>query len=180
MNKMIIEFEDRSYSMEELDEQDQALLLRTIEIARESKEAGNHPFGALLADRNGNILLEQGNTEGDLPDATGHAETVLVRRASGLYSREVLWDSTLFSSCEPCAMCTTALYWANIGRLVYATSEEELKEATGDDPRNPTMALPSRVVLACGQKNIKVLGPFPHAGKENLELHKAYWNPQED
>lgn len=176
MTKIIIEYDEREYSLNELSEKERALLLHTITIAKKAKERGNHPFGALLADKNGNILLEQGNTEGDAQDCTGHAETTLARKASERYTREELWECTLYSSCEPCVMCTGALYWANIGRLVYACGESELKRMTGDDPRNPTMELASRAVLACGQKNIGVLGPFREAQELYLDLHKDYWH----
>ena len=58
-------------------------------------------------------------------------------------------------------MCTGTLYWANIGRLVYGYEEAALLALTGDHPANPTINLPSRTVLAAGQKAVKVVGPFP-------------------
>ena len=173
----VITFEEREYSLSELTESQQALLHRTIEIAAEAKAAGNNPFGALLADENGEILMEQGNTEGDVPDATGHAETTLCRRAFAAFGPEKLRHCTLYSCCEPCCMCAGAIYWSNIGNLVYACTEAKLKTVTGDDPRNPTLDLPCRAVFACGQKDITVLGPFPELYDKYLELHRGFWNP---
>ena len=71
-----------------------------MEIAHESMEKGNHPFGALLADENGNILLEQGNefTEGG---SAYHAETLLLLKAAKLYTPEFLSKCTLYSNFEP-------------------------------------------------------------------------------
>lgn len=60
-------------------------LKRCVEISRQSREAGNTPFGALLADREGNILLEQPNVEITEKKCTGHAETQTAERASQLY-----------------------------------------------------------------------------------------------
>lgn len=161
-----------------LSERDAALLCRTVEIAREAVAEGNHPFGCLLSDEAGNILLEQGNEERtQLGDCTAHAETVLMRRASRRFSRETRQKCSLFTSAEPCAMCTAAAYWAGIGRIVYLISEQELLQYTGDDPRNPTLSLPCRVVLSCGQKTIEVQGPYPELAAAYLALHAGYWHP---
>ena len=95
-------------------------LERCIEVSKHSREAGNTPFGALLVDAEGNILMEQENVEISTHKATGHAETQLIERASMEYSKEFLWNCTLYTTAEPCAMCAGAMYWANIGTVVYA------------------------------------------------------------
>ena len=121
--------------LKDLSETDERLLRRVIEICREAKEAGNYPFGCLLADRDGNILMEQGNCENEHKgDCTGHAETELMRRASQVYTKEEMWDLTMYNCGEPCAMCSGAIYWGNLGRLVYIGRESTLKKYTGDDP----------------------------------------------
>ena len=82
-------------------------LIRTaISLAASAREHGNHPFGALLADENGNILLTAENTVNTASDATGHAETNLVRLASQKFPPEVLAKTTLYTSTEPCPMCS--------------------------------------------------------------------------
>lgn len=91
-------------------------LRRAIEISKEAREAGNTPFGALLVNKEGEIIMEQGNIEITEKICTGHAEATLAARASHEYSREFLWDCTLYTTAEPCAMCAGAIYWANIGR----------------------------------------------------------------
>ena len=151
-------------------------LKRAIEISRESRKNGNTPFGALLADAEGKILLEQPNVEITERKCTGHAETQVAERASMEYSKDFLAGCTLYTTAEPCAMCSGAIYWAGIGRVVYGRTERDLLAQTGADPQNPTFDLPCREVFARGQKNIEVVGPFPELVEEIAEVHKGYWN----
>ena len=157
-------------------ESNEYYLRRCIQVSRESREHGNTPFGALLTDKDGNILMEQENIEISQRDATGHAETALVRRASHEYSRAFLKDCTLYTTAEPCAMCSGAIYWAGIGRVVYGMTERRLLQLTGSNEQNPTFDLPCRDVFARGQKDIKVEGPFPEVEEEAAEVHKGYWD----
>ncbi|WP_313578866.1 nucleoside deaminase [Lacrimispora sp.] len=151
-------------------------LKRCTEISRQSREAGNTPFGAVLAGKDGSILLEQPNIEITEGKCTGHAETQVAERASQLYSKDFLGECTLYTTAEPCAMCAGAIYWAGIGRVVYGMTEKDLLAHTGADPQNPTFDLPCREVFARGQKKIEVVGPFPELVEEIAEVHKGYWN----
>ncbi len=150
-------------------------LRRAVEVSRASRAHGNTPFGALLVDADGNVLLEQENVEVTERICTGHAETTLAARASQAHSPEFLWTCTLYTTAEPCAMCSGAIYWANIGRVVYAMTEARLLELTGSNAQNPTFALPCRQVFAAGQKDIEVLGPFPGVEDEAAAVHQGYW-----
>src|SRR3978361_2066555 len=87
------------------------LLTRAVELAAEARAAGNHPFGALLADRDGNVIAEAGNTVETDRDPTGHAALILVRK-SGPLGAAALAGTTLYTSTEPCAMCAGGIYWA--------------------------------------------------------------------
>ena len=69
-----------------------------------------------------------------------------------------------------------AIYWANIGRVVYGMTEKRLLELTGSDEQNPTFDLPCREVFARGQKNIQVIGPVPEVEEEAAQVHLGYWN----
>lgn len=151
-------------------------LIRTAEIAQKARDAGNTPFGALLVDADGNILEEQGNIEITEHICTGHAECHLAARASEKYSREFLWNCTLYTSVEPCAMCTGAIYWANIGTIVYGIEESQLLKMTGDNEQNPTFDLPCREILSHGQKDIQVIGPFPEVAELIVKAHEGYWD----
>ena len=118
--------------LKDLSEKDERLLRRVIEICREAKEAGNYPFGCLLADKDGNILMEQGNIEILDHICTGHAETSLMEAASRKFDHDYLWQCTLYTTGEPCAMCSGAIYWGNVGRVVYAMTERDILGQTGD------------------------------------------------
>ena len=144
-----------------------------IQQAKEARKDGNHPFGAILVDSKGNILLSAKNTVNTEHDATGHAEMNLMRKASKEYDREFLQACTIYSSTEPCAMCSGAIYWAGVGRLVYGLSEAELYKLTGDNPENMTMRLPCREVFARGQEQVSVIGPLLE--DEAAEVHKGFW-----
>jgi tRNA(Arg) A34 adenosine deaminase TadA len=152
-----------------------ALLRRAIVLAEEARAGGDHPFGALLADPEGRIVLEAGNTVGTTRDVTGHAETNLVSAATRRFPSAELPGMTLVTSCEPCAMCSGAIYWSTIGAVVYGLSEKGLLALTGDDPENPTLDLPCRTVLGAGQRTIAVTGPLLE--EEAAAPHLGFWRP---
>ena len=139
-------------------------------VAIEAAAHGHHPFGCVLVGPGGDVLMRQGNL-----NTVRHAETELARRAADAYEPDFLWTCTLVTTGEPCAMCTGTLYWANIGRLVYGYEETKLLALTGDHAENPTLSLPSRVVLGSGQKKIEVFGPFPEIEDELLAPHRTFW-----
>jgi len=152
-------------------------LKRANEIAKQARANGNTPFGAILVDAKGNIIMEQGNAEHDLHDATAHAERMLASRASAAFDRDTLWGSTLYTTCEPCPMCTGAIYWANIGRIVFGITETKLLQLTGSDEKNPTFSMGADKVIDAGQKKIELIGPFAEIEDEIEEAHRGFWNP---
>jgi tRNA(Arg) A34 adenosine deaminase TadA len=149
------------------------LLQQAVEIARRARENGNHPFGSLLAGPDGEILLEAENTVITARDCTGHAETNLMRLASQAYDPEYLQRCSLYTSTEPCAMCSGAIYWGGVSRVVFALSEARLYEIIGQDTRNPKISLPCREVFARGQRQIQVEGPFDIPEAETV--HLGFW-----
>jgi tRNA(Arg) A34 adenosine deaminase TadA len=147
-------------------------LRRANSVAKRAASLGRHPFGALLVAPDGEtVLAEQGNV-----DTVHHAEATLARTVSLNYSREYLWDCTLVTTFEPCAMCAATAYWANIGHIVYGASEEALLELTGNADENPTLSLPCRQVIAAGQKPMTVEGPYPELTKELVDPHRGFWH----
>jgi tRNA(Arg) A34 adenosine deaminase TadA len=70
-------------------------------------------------------------------------------------------------------MCSGAIYWAGIGRVVYGQSETSLKRQIGVHPENPTLDLPCRVVFAAGQRPVDVVGPLLE--EEAAALHAEFW-----
>jgi tRNA(Arg) A34 adenosine deaminase TadA len=153
---------------------DEQFLRRCFDVARRAMANGNHPFGALLVDGDGNVLLEMENGYMPSHDGTAHAERLLATQACTSYSAEILKASTMYSSAEPCAMCAGAIYWAGIGRLVYGLSEHRLRRITGDHPENPTLDLPCRKVFETGQRPVEVVGPLLE--DEAAALHEGVWS----
>jgi len=154
---------------------DESLLRKAFDVARRSRERGDHPFGSILADQDGNVLLEQCNgysSEGG--DRTAHAERLLATRAGKAYDLNFLAGCTMYTSAEPCAMCSGAIYWAGIGRVVFGLSEREMKQITGDHVENPTLDLPCQTVFAAGQRPTEVVGPM--LADEAATLHEEYWS----
>jgi tRNA(Arg) A34 adenosine deaminase TadA len=152
---------------------DEKYLRRAIALSSASRAQGNHPFGALLVSKEGQVLLEAHNDARTGNDATGHAERVLLTTASKTIDPNVLKTSVMYTSAEPCAMCAGAVYWTGIARVVYALSEEHLKAYIGPHPENLTMNLPCRTVLAAGQRSIQVTGPALE--QEALTVHQGFW-----
>lgn len=146
-------------------------LRRTNEVARRALALGRHPFGAILVAPDGEtVLAEQGNV-----DAVNHAESTLARTAATNFTAEYLWQCTLVTTVEPCAMCAGTQYWAHIGHLVFGMTERRLLELTGNHAENPTMDLPCRTVLEAGQKAIQITGPVPEVEAEIAALHQNFW-----
>lgn len=148
-------------------------LRRAIDLARESRDRGQRPFGALLV-LDGEIVAEARSTRPRELDATAHSEMQVLRTASSQHARAVLGRATLYASAEPCAMCAAAVYWTGVGRVVFALSESRLRAMTGANPLNPTLDLPCRELFARGQRRIEVIGPCLE--DEAAEPHKGYWN----
>ena len=146
-------------------------LHRANEVARRAMAQGHHPFAAILVGPdNETVLAEQGNI-----DTVNHAEATLARNAARDYDAAYLWQCTLVTTVEPCAMCAGTQYWANIGRVVYGMSERRLLDLTGNHAENPTMDLPCRTVFTSGQKRIEVIGPVAQAEEMIAQLHRDFW-----
>lgn len=148
-------------------------LLASIELSRQAVAHGNFPFGALLVDEGGEVVLEAENTVNSARDSTGHAEINLMRAASGRYPLTYLRRCSLYVSAEPCVMCAAAIYWGNVGRVVFGLGVDGVVEAAADAHEVPTLALPCREVFdRCGGR-VEVSGP--HREAEARAIHDAFW-----
>jgi tRNA(Arg) A34 adenosine deaminase TadA len=152
---------------------DEHFLRRSFDVARRAMGNGNHPFGAVLVDRDRKVLCEAENGYMPAHDGTAHAERLLATQACRTLGTGVLAEATIYSSAEPCAMCAGAIYWAGISRLVYGLSEARLRGITGNHPKNPTLDLPCRAVFASGQRPTDVVGPLLE--DEAAALHAGAW-----
>lgn len=160
--------------MNALSHQDLRFLQLAISLSSQAREAGKHPFAAIVVDAAGTVLAQAINDS--LPpqgDPTRHAERLAAARASRVATPAELAGATLYSSAEPCAMCAGAIYWCGIGRVVYALSEARLLTLTGNHPENPTLALPCREVFARGQRAVAVGGPALE--DDAAAVHLGFW-----
>lgn len=140
-------------------------------VAENAILLGNHPFGAVLvAPDHETVLMTQCNI-----DTVNHAESTLARIAASNYTAEYLWNCTLYTAVEPCCMCSGTIYWANIGRVVYAMTEHELLKCTGNHHENPTLNVPADYIFKHGQKDIQLIGPIIAAATETIELQQKFW-----
>lgn len=111
---------------------DEFFMELAINIAIKSKNSGNEPFGAIIV-KDGEVVMSGGNEINSLCDPTHHAEIGLIRKICMELNISDLKDYTLYTSCEPCVMCSGAMVWANLGRVVYSVSHDELAEIAGSN-----------------------------------------------
>lgn len=154
-----------------LSETNLQFLRQAISVAQRARAHGNHPFGAILVNEHGTVLLEGENTVITEHDATGHAELNLVRAASQQFDATTLAKYTLYSSTEPCPMCSGAIFWSGIGRVVYALSEDGLYAFVPDSPDK--LPLGCREVLSHGARAVEVIGPAIE--DEARVVHERFW-----
>ncbi len=106
-------------------ESHEPFLREAIALSKSAVNNGDEPFGSVLVN-NGEVILRAENSVFTGHDMTNHAEMNLVKLAAKQYDTAFLGDCTLYTSTEPCAMCSGAIYWSGIGRMVYACSETRL------------------------------------------------------
>jgi tRNA(Arg) A34 adenosine deaminase TadA len=111
----------------------QKFLERAIELASLGMRAGQGgPFGAVIV-RGDQILAEGQNQVTSAHDPTAHAEVCAIRAACRAVSDFSLAGAAIYSSCEPCPMCLSAIYWARLDTLYFAASREDAAEIGFDD-----------------------------------------------
>lgn len=160
--------------MQVLTQTDETHLRRAIELAREARANGQHPFGALIVSAQGKVIVEsRNNAVRPTGNPTQHAELLAWAIAGQMLPAEDLYAATLYTSTEPCAMCAGAIYWTGIGRVVYALAAANLSRYTGSEMENLTLDLPCREVFARGQHTTEVSGP--HLEDDAGRVHEGFW-----
>lgn len=101
--------------------EDARYMLRALELAGEAAVAGDVPIGAVLV--SGELVLEAKNEKETRPDATAHAEMLLLAEASRRLGAWRLSDATIYVTKEPCVMCAGAMIAARVKRVVYGASD---------------------------------------------------------
>jgi len=156
-----------------MDQRDEAMLRLAFRVASRSVEHGNLPFGAVLVDADGSVVLEGETTTLTEHDPTGHAETNLLREAGRRYEPGYLAGCTLYSSAEPCPMCAGAAHWVGVGRVVYGLDIVELDAIIAGNPLSRNPLVRAADVLAAGNVSIRLEGPA--LVEEAAAVHREYW-----
>ena len=105
---------------------------RAIELSIESVNKGGGPFGSVIIKDN-KIISEGYNKVTTNNDPTAHGEIVAIREACKKLKNFNLSDCELYSTCEPCPMCLSAIYWSRINKIYYANTREDARKIDFDD-----------------------------------------------
>jgi len=142
-------------------------LTQAIELARQARAAGNHPFGALLV-VDGRVALMAVNTVVTDRNPTAHAEHNLVLAAIQQLPLDEIARGILYTSCEPCAMCAGAMYWAGVRDVVYGLPAEALARLAGG-----RFVVPCRDLFGRASDIVRVTGPL--LLEDALAVHEGFW-----
>ncbi|MBP0726316.1 nucleoside deaminase [Bacillus sp. RG28] len=145
---------------------DEYFMKKAIEMALQARKEGNEPFGAILV-KDEEIVMIGENKINTFCDPTHHAEIGLIRRFCSENNVFDLSEYTLYTSCEPCVMCSGAMVWSTLGKMVYSVSHDQLAEIAG-----------SNIMIACRE----VFEKSPHKpnvvekilNEEGLKVFEGY------
>jgi tRNA(Arg) A34 adenosine deaminase TadA len=121
-------------------EADERHLRKAIELAAAARAAGDMPYGSLLVGPTGDALAEDHNTVVTERDITAHPELKLARWAARELDADVARQTTMYTSCQPCPMCTGAIARSGLGRVVFALSSKQLDELRPSGVASPDAA----------------------------------------
>ena len=107
-------------------------MLRAIVLSIESVNAGGGPFGSVIV-RDNKIISEGFNKVTSTNDPTAHGEIVAIREACKNLKVFNLSGCELYSTCEPCPMCLSSIYWAHIDKIYYANTRDDAQKIDFDD-----------------------------------------------
>jgi tRNA(Arg) A34 adenosine deaminase TadA len=152
-----------------MDVTDHEHLVRAVELAEEALAGGNDPFGTLLVSAEGEVLFEARN-ETAAGDATQHPELMVAQWAAKHLSPEARRTAVVYTSGEHCPMCSAAHGWVGLGKIVYASSSEQLGGwlAGFGLPPTPVNILPIKALVP----GIDVDGPDLSLADRVLAMHK--------
>lgn len=146
---------------------DEKFMKYAITLAQSASDHGNEPFGAILVKDN-KILFKSENRVHTESDPTFHAELGLIRQFCSENTTQNLSEYTMYTSCEPCCMCSGAIIWANVGRVVYSLPHDKLAEIAGFN-------------IMIGSDEVFLKSPFkPETTggvllSESVEIYKSYF-----
>ncbi|WP_028775543.1 nucleoside deaminase [Shimazuella kribbensis] len=147
-------------------------LKRCIELARTALEAGDEPFGSILVSVHGKVLAEDHNHVAG-GDHTQHPEFALARWAVKNMTEEERAKATVYTSGEHCPMCAAAHGWVGLGRIVYASSSEQLAQWLSEIgvAKSRVHNLPIHEVI----RDTIVDGPVLELAEQVRKLHRQFY-----
>jgi len=150
-------------------EQDRTHLKRCIELAEQGLNAGDEPFGSVLVSAEGKVLFEDHNHVSG-GDGTRHPEFEIARWAADHLTPEERQQATVYTSGEHCPMCAAAHAWVGLGRIVFASSSEQLGDwlQAMNVPAPPVSTLPINTIAP----GVRAEGPVPDLAEQVHELHR--------
>lgn len=150
--------------------EDERFMQMAIELSKESVATGGGPFGAVIV-RDGEVIATGTNRVTVTCDPTAHAEVSAIRAACSKIGDFRLTGCTVYSSCEPCPMCLSALYWAGVERIFYGNTKEDAKAIDFDDS-----FIYDQIALPYTERSIPCINLMREAALEGFRM----WSEKED
>lgn len=158
---------------------DETWMRRTFQLATLSAEAGFDPFGAVLV-REGSLVAETRDRCIDYSDPTAHAELVLISEFCRQRRLISLEGYALYCNVEPCIMCSGAIHWARLDRVVFGVAQYQLQGVSGGNqkPSCPELINPGKQKIVVDgplldAEGLEVLHRYPFRSKK--DRHKKFW-----
>ena len=107
-------------------------MTRAIELSLVSARSNGGPFGCVIV-KNNEIIAEGSNKVTIINDPTAHAEIVTIRKACNVLNNFNLEGTEMYTSCEPCPMCLSAIYWSHIDKIYYSNTRLDAAKIGFDD-----------------------------------------------
>ena len=150
--------------------EDAKFMQMAIDLSVENIDSGGGPFGAVIV-LNGEVIATGANRVVPNADPTAHAEVMAIRSACAKLGTFQLSDCTVYSSCEPCPMCLSALYWAGVKRICYGNTKTDAKAIDFDDS-----FIYDQLELSYADRSIKC----EHFMREGALVAFRKWEEKED
>lgn len=147
---------------------DEFFLKQAVDLASENVRQGGGPFGAVIV-KAGKVIGEGTNGVTRSLDPTAHAEVSAIRDACKNIQDFSLKGSTLYTSCEPCPMCLSAIYWARIDRIVYGNNRQQAANIGFDDSY-----IYDQVSLDLSKRDIPMQNLIPEVAIESFKIWDSY------
>lgn len=153
--------------------QDAHFLRLAIKLAGAARKGGCDPFGAVLVRDADQTVVAQGYDRSvQVSDPTAHAELAVIRQFCREAQIFTLEGYTLYASAEPCIMCSGAIHWARISRVVFSVAQARLQALSGGQPKPSCASL-----VNAGRRQVEVVGPLLE--DEGLTVFEGYdWSPK--